>query len=254
MSRTTLILNGTGVNYSWHFAFLSKFSFQNQEQYENVYLISGGVTAYTVIYSKHLGLITAPREKFERWSETVGKHYGNNIPNGLWRFAKMFAGNKKPFITYENYLGSYREAAHSDFFKLKLKDLPKNTIIPLYNFDKDRIDEASPTSAYKDVLLYEVIFAATAIPKIFPEIKICGNRVGDVIYCKQFLPWLKKVEKKSSYFENHNLIKDKEYDNGKYIKICHHKDGKKSVKNDNLRFMLGLNLPDFKKNVKKSIL
>ncbi len=253
----TIILNGTGVNYSWHLPLLFSQDYAKVSSAKSLYLVSGGSTAFFARFAHEKGLMTWKKEDFLRWNQLVGKIYKNNLCNGLKRLYHLKFGSSKPMITEQEYYESWALAVGPAYFKLLFSDLPKNVRVPLWDVDKKEMVVAQPSDLrFAGVPAYKVNFAATAIPKIFPQIEINGSNYIDPMFCeeygKNFLKWMKQVESEANNFENYNLLKDKSLANGKYIKICGNKDGKAQIRMDSLKFLFGITIKTYPANIHKS--
>jgi len=250
-SDKTIILNGTGVNYSWHFPWAAKHSLEQMNEYKEIYVISGGMTAYIVYWAYRLGVVNWTSNEMANWSTLTRKHYGNNLLSGAWRLLSKALGSKKPFMEESQYWRAYEDAVKPEFMQLKIKDLAVNVRIPVHDFEKNEIIVIQPGGDFDNELVVRVSFAATAIPGVYPKINLGGKLYGDAMYSKKFLPWLKSIEKKNLYFENYNLLKNKRFANGEYIKICDHPNPKKMILRENMRFIFGMQIQSFHNNVRK---
>lgn len=247
-----MIFNGTGINYSWHFPRLFDLSPKELEAHDSAIFLSGASTSFLVYWAVHLGLATWTTDDFCDWSKHSRKAYGANLISGLSRLARLRLGSKRPIFSAEQYKKAWNQGVKPEFFDIKMKDLPKNIQIPLINRTSGKVEVATADSHFAETQAYLVSFAATAIPGVYPEIHILGSVYGDVTYSKPFLFWLKNLEKESAGFVNYNLLKDKDYPNGKYVKISNHPNPKKMMQADNLRFILGRPIPSFAENVRGS--
>lgn len=247
-----LIFNGTGINYSWHFPRLFEMSLDEVRQYSSITCVSGGATAFFVYWAVKNGLAKWKRDHFLNWNKLTHAVYGNNLLSGSYRFLKLAMRARSPVYSPEAYKAAWAMAAESEFFEVRMRDIPPNVRIPLLKRSTGEIVCATAESEFAEVPAYLISFAATAIPGIFPEIVIDGEVYGDITYSKKFLPWLKRFEAASEHFENYNLMKAAEYKNGRYIKICDHPQPKKMMRADNMKFLFGRYIASYPNNVRRS--
>jgi|GEM_PF-2715986 len=247
-----LIFNGTGINYSWHFPRLFDLSPSELSAHRSTVFISGGSTALLVYWAIHKSLVTWSEKDFCYWSRYSKKAYGTGLISGARRVLKMRRGSEEAIFTADQYRAHWEMAVKPEFFQMKMKDLPKNVRIPLINRTSGEVEVVTPDSRFAETPAYLVSFAATAIPKIYPEIKLGNEVYGDLTFSPKFIPWLKSFEKESADFVNYNLLKHQSLPNGKYIKICDDPNPKKMMQTDNLKFIFGRTIPSFAENVRRS--
>ena len=250
--KETLIFNGTGINYSWHLPRLFDIPFDEFTARSPMYFLSGGSTALMVYWAFKKNLATWGRKELLNWNRLTHAAYGNNLLSGTKRFLKLALKSKSPIYTAEDYKRAWSIAVRPEFFEVKMKDLPKNVFVPLLERASNEIVIASADSKFADMPAYLVSFAATAIPNVFPDISLGSSTYGDITYSRKFLPWLKAMEQKAPYFENYNLLKNAEFSNGKYIKICDHPNPKKMMQSENMKFLFGRYLKTYPENILRS--
>lgn len=247
-----LIFNGTGINYSWHFPKLFDLVPSDFPKYPSMTFISGGSTGLLVHHCVHRRIIRWREADFLNWSRRTSRAYRTGILSGLVRMARLKLGSKQPIFTQSQSRDAWADAVEAEFFDWKFKEFPSNIRIPLVNLETNQIEVATPQSHFGEYPAFLISFAATAIPTIYPEIRLGQVRYGDVTFSKAFLPWLKDTERNSPHFVNYNLLKSKEFPNGRYIKICDHPHPKKMMQVDNLKFIFGRDVPSYAENVRKS--
>ncbi len=247
-----LIFNGTGVNYSWHFPILFDLSVEEFKAFERAVFISGGSTAFLIYWALQNKLLKWKKEDFLQWNKAVRKVYRNNLASGTSRMLQLARGSSEPVFKQEDTLSAWKYCAHPEFLEVRLRDLPANVQIPLINRTSGEVEIASPNSAFGEFPAYLVSMAATAIPKVFPEVALGSSVYGDITFAKNFLPWLKETERGMEKFVNYNLLKNAVVHNGEYVKICDHPNPKKMMKRDNLKFIFGVNIESYPNNVRRS--
>ncbi len=249
--KPTLIFNGTGVNYSWHFERMNQIDWAKLTQFEGLHLISGGSVAYAVFFARENNLLKWSPADFLEWNRHMRRAYGNGLLKGALALAKLRLGVGLPLISEAQCRDAWAMAVKPEFFEVKVRDLPPNVTIPLHNHQNDCIELAHSKSKFADFELYRVIFAATAIPKVFPALQIDSTVYGDPMYSKGFLRWLKQLEGEAGYFHNYNLVKNAKLENGEYHCLVPEKQGKKIIARDNLKFLFGQRIDSYPSNFKK---
>jgi hypothetical protein len=249
--KQTLIFNGTGVNYSWHLPKMNQIDWSKIDQHERLYLISGGSIAYAVFFARDRGLLKWSPSDFLDWNRHMRRVYRLNPVQGILSLAKLRLGVGLPLISEARLRESWAMAVKPEFFEVKMRELPPNISIPVHNLRTGSIDLASAQSEFADFPFYQVIFAATAIPKVFPFLNLGGTTYGDAMYAKGFIRWLKQLERSAAYFHNYNMIKNAKLDNGEYHCLVPDGKGKKSIARDNLKFLFGQHIASYPENFKK---
>jgi hypothetical protein len=248
----TIIFNGTGVNYSWHLPVLSRMDLTHENAFEALYFISGASTALCVATALEKGFCLWGRQEFLNWNALVKKSYGNHLFGGLWKLLRIRLGILLPVFSEELYRKVYEDATTPDFFKIRLGDLAGNVIVPLHDLDSGDIVLATPNSEFADCPLYKVSFASTAIPKVYPNIRINGRVYGDPVYARGFIPWVKSVEASSKRFKNYNLFKSAVLANGEYICLSKASNPKRELQVDLIKFLCGFHIQSYPDNIARS--
>lgn len=245
----SIAFEGTGINYSWYFKSMDALFEAPTVNQKDLYLISGSVYSYFIIWARNHNMLKWDHEDFKNWNHHSKVWYGTGFWLVIKIILKKIVMSDKPIFRREQTMEALKDAFLPEFLVLRMKDLPDNIKIPLLRIEDDKVVIADAVGELSEMKVVDVILAATAIPGLFPNILFEGSNYSDPAYCKGIIHKIIKIQD-IPCIRVYSLFKSNARGNINFKKVTPESYTQRNQLLDNLRFLFGVRINSYVENVK----
>lgn len=235
--ESTITLEGTGINASYHYLVLSLVGRERLERMRFVNAISGGTVSLIYFLAYCEGMLMCSRDEAKSWEPKFRKWHGVS-----WlTFLRYLIG--APFgrapLHGDGHVRTSEGTIQAEFLDRSVESFPDNFRFWLHDCDRNEIVEVSAGSELRDFHLRDLLRCATSIPSVFGIAEVAGKRYMDPIFSPAIGELRNRFKQESKNALISNMLRDEQRETQIFVRPHGYANGNWVMKRDLYRFLMG---------------
>jgi hypothetical protein len=241
--RKTLFLDGTGMLSSYQNSVLSILGYERLHSFDEIHLVSGSSYALFIYLAIQKNEFLWNSKDVALWNKNVRKWHGIVPFLSLLKFL-VFDQTKIPAGKFGGHSIACRQFFSKSFLSRKLSSFSNKYYFWTYSTKTDKLVLINKELGFGDLTVTDVISMASSVPAIFGVHPLNDDTYIDAMYAPRFSKFKYEVFAGQNVLHL-NMFKDGTRDGIRSIKIHEHQNGKKLIRRDFYKFLLGLKNHEF---------
>lgn len=237
LSRSTLTLDGAGVNSGVHYLVLLELGLQALARLERVNIISGSIYPFLCLLAREVGALSWRLEDMSAWDRANRAWHKVSARRSLLHFARHGWG-RRPLFPNEYLRGILRHTTAPEFATRPIASLPPNVRVWLHDVERGEPVAVSSAGPFADQSLEALVACAAAVPALYGPGELGGRRFIDPVFSPTFGALRKQLRAEAKNHLFSNMIIDRVEDRIIYLKPHEFGDGRRVILGDFARFVL----------------